>query len=157
MATEHWFDALARRLATTRSSRRTLVRRLAGGAALAVGTTALGGLPTVAALGTVGTCPAGQTYCGKNASATGCIDTTTNPRHCGACNNQCGSGVNAGRSLCVAGQCCAPGHCPSPNICPTGGACGSFRLCPGKGGFCFCGTTAEHTHWCGSALVGCGT
>ena len=84
---------------------------------------------------TVEVCPASMTDCGGT-----CVDTTSNPTHCGACDNGCGTG-----EYCAAGTCTTTGGgCPSP-LSDCSGACVDTSNDPAHCGGCDspCGT-GEH-------------
>lgn len=67
-------------------------------------------------------CPSGQTCCNGM-----CVDTNTNPQHCGGCNSPCAS-----PKVCDATGC----HCPTDRppcgttCCPQGQQCSNGMCCP---------------------------
>jgi len=79
-------------------------------------------------------CPAGRTLCNG-----ACVDTGSDPAHCGACSNACGPGgtctggsclgILCGRPLALCNGACAdlrsdPNHCGAcGNVCPAGARC----------------------------------
>lgn len=89
-------------------------------------------------------CPAGQLNC-----AGVCVDTASNPNHCGACGTACASG-----SACVAGACgCATGQMLCNGGCADPVACS----CPSGWGFCngMCADTLTDVANCGACGVAC--
>lgn len=72
-------------------------------------------------------CKSGTTKCGK-----ACVNTKTNPSHCGGCNRRCSGGAG-----CVDGSCA--GACQPPNT-----------LCNGE-----CVDTETDTRFCGSCAIAC--
>lgn len=80
-----------------------------------------------------GGCPKGQTSCGG-----ACIDTQTDPNHCGACGTACDASL-----VCASGACCLAdeicnGACTDvlsdPNNCGAcGTTCGANQTCAGGG------------------------
>jgi hypothetical protein len=88
-------------------------------------------------------CPTGITCCGRL-----CVDTTTDPRHCGGCATPCSAGKTcAGGRCCTArgddctpdGECCGTDFCddfamnvPQCRAClPKDGECRFKTCCPG--------------------------
>src|SRR5205085_1028664 len=99
--------------------------------------------PGAACTSGVCSCAGAQIHCGANA---GCIDTTTDPAHCGACG---GPGTVGGQGqICVSGQCtCAVAgqtNCGACNCAAKQG--GNVRAAPPIDAF-DCGL-------CGSARAG---
>ncbi len=119
-------------------------------------------------------CPDGGTTCG-----TQCSDTSSDPRHCGSCTNDCTTlpGVNAASVGCIAGVCDLPDGClPNRAHCSTAASdgcetdltlpahCGSCATtCPataaicsmaaGSGYACSNGCTAPTGTRCGTLCV----
>jgi hypothetical protein len=134
------FDALIRGASVT-NSRRALGRLLA-----AIAAASIGGVATPQS-GDAGNrkrkrrCRGGKRRCGRR-----CVDTRTNPRHCGGCGNRCQ--VNG---VCIAGRCtCPKGNCADPglNCCPKDLAvdCTGFTANDPQGQFtdvATCGFTTE--------------
>ena len=93
-------------------------------------------------------CISGACQCPpRNQCGGSCMDTSTNPYHCGSCSTQCQPG-----SVCINGKCSCPAS--APDTCPDGcvnrktyrtdcGTCGN--KCPGgatcKDGQCQCPTS----------------
>jgi len=92
---------------------------------------------------TVEVCPSSMTECGG-----ACVDTTSNPANCGACDNACATG-----EYCAAGTCTATsGDCPTPLTDCSGACvdtdndpvhCGSCDNACGSGEHCAGGTCAS--------------
>jgi hypothetical protein len=79
-------------------------------------------------------CPTPQARCGG-----ACVDTRSDPSHCGSCENACGSGL-----VCRAGACvlsCGPGL----DACPD----------PRDAGFQFCANLATDNANCGRCSAAC--
>ena len=154
---EHYFDELARGLASGTVSRSKALRML--GAALVGGV--LASVPGVAWAakppGQKGCRIQGQTrvngqcVCPASAPTTcgnQCVNTQTDLAHCGGCNQACTAPANA-TATCAAGQCgfvCNPGStaignscCPTTQVCGTGA---SANCCPSNQG-CLNGTCLE--------------
>jgi hypothetical protein len=70
-------------------------------------------------------CPTGQVACSG-----ACIDTATDPLHCGSCNTTCYAG-----SSCVAGRC----ECPASTPDTCGAQCVNLQTDPANCGTCFHG------------------
>lgn len=102
------FDALLRSLASG-ASRRTLTSLTIAGSLAAL----LGHVPDVAGKKRKKKkkCKGGTTKC-NNA----CVDSQSDPAHCGGCNQPCASGAT-----CRNGSCQTTGGCNPP--CPTGSTC----------------------------------
>lgn len=78
------------------------------------------------------TCAPGERLCG-----TTCVDTSSDPNHCGGCGTTCPPG-----SACCNGTCCPPGStCCGNGCCPAGSTCCGDR-CGGT-------TCPDGTHCCG--------
>jgi hypothetical protein len=115
-------------------------------------------------------CQGGACVCpAPNACGNECVDKTTDPNNCGACNNKCASGA-----MCVASQCvCAPnamvcnGQCVDTMTDPSncngcGNVCATGYMC--QAGACTClktscngacvDTTSDATH-CGNCATVC--
>jgi hypothetical protein len=88
------FDTLTKAL-TSRGGRRTVLRRIAGGAGVALAAAA----EPRAGRAARGRCPTGQRRCPGSRGA--CVDLQTDPKHCGRCGNDCSSCHSCG------GECCA--------------------------------------------------
>jgi hypothetical protein len=91
--------------------------------------------------GTV-TCPGGLTLCGRE-----CVDTSEDPRHCGACNNACPAGQVCQSSQCTTWDDCRQTTCPGFSYCDLNtGECKPG--CAGDGQ-CYTNETCElATHDC---------
>lgn len=85
-------------------------------------------------------CPANPTLCGGACCGTECVDTSIDPRNCGAC----GGG-------CEAGTVCANGLC---GCLPTGARCGVGQSCCGNNG---CKSLSSDANNCGACGKGCGS
>ena len=104
---------------------------------------------------TVEVCPSAMTECSGV-----CVETTSNPAHCGACDNGCASG-----EYCAAGTCTATsGGCPTPLTDCSGACvdmdndpdnCGSCANPCGVGEYCSGGACASSTD-CPLPLMDCG-
>lgn len=130
------FDALLRSLAS-RSSRRAFTSLPIVGS-LAV---LLGHAPEVASKKRKKKkCKGGATRCGK-----ACVDSQSDPAHCGGCNQACTAGASCRNGSCQTGS----GGCNPP--CPTGSTCVNGACQPDSGcnppcpadrpcfkGFCLC-------------------
>ena len=89
-------------------------------------------------------CPVGTTVCDG-----GCIDTQTEPNHCGTCGTNCGSCSNA----CTGTQVCGGGTCRAQ--CPTGftdcdGVCREAQVDPRNCGAC--GTSCAAGQVCSAGM-----
>jgi hypothetical protein len=78
------FDTLTKAL-TSRGGRRTVLRRIAGGAGVALAAAA----EPRAGRAARGRCPTGQRRCPGSRGA--CVDLQTDPKHCRRCGNDCSS------------------------------------------------------------------
>jgi hypothetical protein len=144
------FDTLTKAL-TSRGGRRTVLRRIAGGAGLA-----LAGAPRpIMGRSDRGRCAPGQRRCPGSRGA--CVDLQTDPKNCGACRNVCSSHSFGGEccagvcGLCfAAGQiCCQGSYCVNPFTDPENcGGCGvdnpahvcaAGEICCGGSGACSVG------------------
>jgi len=85
-------------------------------------------------------CPSHPTQCGGTCCGDQCIDTTIDPRNCGACG-----------MACAAGQLCQASHC---GCFPTGVACGTGQSCCASAG---CKSLDTDANNCGACGVSCGT
>jgi hypothetical protein len=85
-------------------------------------------------------CPAHPGQCGGTCCGDQCIDTTIDPRNCGACG-----------MACAAGLVCQAGHC---GCFPTGVACGSGQSCCSSAG---CKSLDSDANNCGGCGISCGT
>jgi len=81
-----------------------------GTTAASGGVTLTGGTTSTAASSDAGSCDNGWVLCGTGAAAS-CVNTQTDPKHCGQCGNVCAKGAE-----------CASGSCALPRCAPT------FRL-----------------------------
>jgi hypothetical protein len=103
---EHFFDELARGLASGTVSRSKMLRLL-GGVLVGGVVASIPGLAWAQP-----NCPSGYTLCGDGK----CYDLETNRCNCGACGNVC-AGSERGR-CCKNGKCTRPKRhatCPEPN------------------------------------------
>ncbi len=89
-----------------------------------------------------GTCAAPRRLCGGT-----CVDTTTNPAHCGACGTACA----APTPNCVAGRCAAPGCGMGASDCDGNMANGCEFT---HAGTATCAAAPNLGTWCGD--TGCG-
>jgi hypothetical protein len=156
---EGGFESLARDLAAGEISRRSALRRLAGGA-LAVGLAALPGAEAVASAGGK-RCPksrrCGDRCCPKNASCKKgkckceagyakcgkkCVDLDTSVKNCGACGNACADGQVCTSGVCHGTECSVASDCPEDGNCGTkscnNGTC-EYTPNPNVGGPCISG------------------
>ena len=86
-------------------------------------------------------CAPGLTQCG-----TSCVDSVTNPLHCGACDNACpaGQACTGGLCQCPAGQTSCDGQCVDTNTNPA--HCGNCTTACAAGQACsagICGCAAD--------------
>lgn len=107
-------------------------------------------------------CPTNRDPCGATCCAVGqrccnglCVDTRTDPQHCGACNNAC-----APPKVCDATGCHCPANRPpcGTTCCPVGQQCSNGICC--ATGLTNCGgqcvdlqTNASHCGLCGRAVT----
>jgi hypothetical protein len=145
------FDTLTKAL-TSRGGRRTVLRRIAGGAGVALAAAA----EPRAGRAARGRCPTGQRRCPGSRGA--CVDLQTDPKHCGRCGNDCSSCHSCGGECCAgvcglcfaAGQiCCQGSYCVNPFTDPENcGGCGvdnpahvcaAGEICCGGSGACSVG------------------
>jgi hypothetical protein len=138
-----------------------VVDKPTGGTGGVVGGTGgvLGGTGGAGATGVGGAgCPAGSTACGNL-----CVDTKTDPFHCGSCMNVCPSGVSCVDGYCLVGEGGAPPGCPpGQTSCPDGcfdlqtdsSHCGSCNVACAQGSTCVGGgCAAEMCVHCGETIT----
>jgi hypothetical protein len=99
-------------------------------------------------------CPQGQTLCFDETNLRACVDTNSNPQHCGDCGWDCS--FQAPRTACVNGQCVCPNQqscsppqvwneqkceCECPITCPDGVPPDQNCKCPCPANREICGNT----------------
>jgi hypothetical protein len=98
-------------------------------------------------------CPSGRALCGMS-----CVDTASNPEHCGACDAQCpspqvcSSGICS--SGCPAGTVTCDGRCIEPNADPI--HCGATAGCGADGGTLGTVCGASSNCYGGQCITDCG-
>ncbi len=117
----HRFDAITRAVATGGTSRRSLLKLMAGSAT--AGLLALVGVGAAEAA----PCRSPNARCGKGKNSI-CTDLSSDEANCGACGNACGTG-----------QMCCNGTCVDPSDRCNCGACGNtcaYNTNTGEGEAC---------------------
>lgn len=77
-----------------------------------------------------GTCEPAKDCC-VTYDTPGCVDTDSNPNHCGQCDNYCGNQTVCQNGSCVAGEDCADG-----GTCTDGECCQALGVCCPSGTEC---------------------